>query len=170
MGSMGCDRVSWSAFEEALARVVVEYPERTFLVISCAARQTLYVQFAGVDEVRFPDEMTAQLSDLEDVDSASAEVLAEFGRLGFEKMPDRFGGMWQRDFEWPSMSQVAREVARAGVLRLRDVGGVESPAELTYRAWRDPQQFNPVGYEEPDWGEDNVLFPELGIRQIPCRK
>ena len=49
---------------------------------------------------------------------------------------------------------------RASTLRLRDIGGIESPDQLTYKAWRYPGRTPELEY---DSGDMNLHIPELGI-------
>ena len=49
---------------------------------------------------------------------------------------------------------------RASTLRLRDIGGIELPDNLTYQAWRYPGRTPEL---EHDSGDMNLHIPELGI-------
>lgn len=49
---------------------------------------------------------------------------------------------------------------RASTLRLRDIGGITSPDQLTYKAWRYPGRTPELEY---DSGDMNLHIPELGI-------
>lgn len=160
---------SWDDFEGSLVRTVLEMPERTQLVIAPLRRRSLFVQFSGIEEVGRPDTVIAQLSPRESADHFTDHYLAELERLGFTETEYRYGGLWQRELPWPMLSQVARDTASACLLRLRDVGGLASPDQLCYRAWRDPQRFESASYEDEDPGEDDVAFDDLGLLQVPMR-
>lgn len=49
---------------------------------------------------------------------------------------------------------------RASTLRLRDIGGITSPDNLIYQAWRYPGRTPEL---EHDSGDMNLYIPELGI-------
>ena len=58
------------------------------------------------------------------------------------------------------MSHVIWDTVRASTLRLRDIGGIELPDNLTYQAWRYPGRTPEL---EHDSGDMNLHIPELGI-------
>ena len=60
------------------------------------------------------------------------------------------------------MSHVIWDTVRASTLRLRDIGGIESPNQLTYKAWRYPSNSTK---NENDIGDKKLCIPELGIRR-----
>ncbi|WP_412728116.1 TY-Chap domain-containing protein [Arachnia propionica] len=79
-------------------------------------------------------------------------------QLGFTPSDD--GVTWQRRLPWPAMSRVIWDTVQASTLRLRDIGGIESPDQLTYKAWRYPSDSTK---NANDIGDKKLHIPELRI-------
>ena len=159
----------WDDFRAALERVLLNYEERVMLVISDQERESLLVQFFGLDEGRGQDCVVAQLGFRDTGDVFSSELVSQLEQLGFEEQYE-YGErwLWQRDLPWPTPSKAIAETVQACLLRLRDIGGMSGPERLQYRAWCYPEPPGPSGsFEGLDPGEDSVAFPSLGIAQQP---
>ena len=94
----------------------------------------------------------------EDMATFTPQQRDDLEQLGFTPSDD--GVTWQRRLPWPAMSHVIWDTVRASTLRLRDIGGIESPDQLTYKAWRYPSRTPDL---EHDPGDMDLHIPELGI-------
>ena len=79
--------------------------------------------------------------------------------LGFAPAKDG-STTWRQNLPWPTPSRTIMNTVRASTLRLRDIGGITSPDDLTYQAWRYPSRTPEL---EHDPGDMNLHIPELGI-------
>ena len=94
----------------------------------------------------------------EDMATFTPQQRDDLEQLGFT--PSEHGVTWQRRLPWPAMSHVIWDTVRASTLRLRDIGGIESPDQLTYKAWRYPSNSTK---NANDIGDKKLHIPELGI-------
>ena len=157
----------WDDFGVALRSVVMDFPPRTFLVISEQEHPELFVQFAGLDERSNSDKIIAELASRKNGDIFTPEQVSLLERWGFEELPEKYVRLWHRYLPWPTPSTVVADTVNACILRLRDIGGIPDPSRLQYRAWRDGEFPTPDAWWELDPGERSVSFPSLGIMQDP---
>ena len=127
---------------------------------------TPFVQFGGIYAFGHNTTMTAELSLL---NAGNQRVVftdaqqAEFRELGFA--PDEDGFTWKQELPWPTPSHIIRNVVRACVIRLRDIGGVDSPERLVYKAWSYPDYRDEIPEEERSVGTDELDLPTLGLQR-----
>ena len=72
----------WDDFRAALERVLLNYEERVMLVISDQERESLLVQFFGLDEGRGQDCVVAQLGFREGYSGIAPSVTSPLVNLG----------------------------------------------------------------------------------------
>jgi len=77
----------------------------------------------------------------------------------------QFGFTWKQELSWPTPSHIIRNVVRACVTRLRDIGGVDSPERLVYKAWSYPDYRDEIPEEERSVGTDELDLPTLGLQR-----
>ena len=117
----------------------------------------------GVDEIR------AEFSgeNVEDDRGVSTtftpEQRAFFTQAGFAVAKE--GLVWRREYPWPPPSHIIRNVARACVIRFRDIGDVDSPERLIYKAWSYPDYRDEIPEEERSVGTDELDLPSLGLQR-----
>lgn len=75
------------------------------------------------------------------------------------------GFTWKQELPWPTPSHIIRNVARACVIRLRDIGDVDSPERLVYKAWSYPDYRDEIPEEERSVGTDELDLPSLGLQR-----
>jgi hypothetical protein len=147
---------TWDELADDLAAALRTVRDRVFLIVLAAHDELAYVQFAGG-----PDHLDAEASGRHP--GAGVGLLADHG--------------WRvahpREVNWTSPLPVApttaelRGLADRCVAALRVAYGVKSPADLTYRAWREPEQAPPgvtwpqKRYDELDPGANPLTFPDL---------
>ena len=166
--------MQWDEFERNLFLKIMSFPFRTILIISSAERGVPFIQFGGIDAFntgRFAGgdtDMVAEFSGengRKDTVTFTEQQREEFRSLGFEPFGEE-ALTWGRNFTWPTPTKTIKEIVRACVIRLRDIGGIQSPDQLCYKAWRyseKPREFDDRFCEELDPGDDDLQLPELGI-------
>ena len=160
--------MTWSDFETRLFEMITDLPSRTVLIIGARDDQGKtglpFVQFAGLDALYGGNaDIIAEICGEnipKDMATFTPQQRDDLQQLGFTPSDD--GVTWQRRLPWPAMSHVIWDTVRASTLRLRDIGGIESPDQLTYKAWRYPSNSTK---NENDIGDKKLRIPELGIRR-----
>lgn len=146
----------WDAFTDDLVAALRTVRDRVFLIVAARHDDLAYVQFAGG-----PDDVAAEASGAHP--GARTGLLADHGW----QQPRRGEANWLSPLLVPVTTAELRALADRCVAALRVAYGVKSPADLTYRAWREPQAA-PRGvtwpkkrYDDLDPGEDPLRFPDL---------
>ena len=156
----------WQEFEVNLFSTITNFTARTFLNIGASDGQgktgVPIAQFDGIS-ARYGGntELVAAICGEnvpEDMATFTPQQRDDLEQLGFTPSDD--GVTWQRRLPWPAMSRIIWDTVRASTLRLRDIGGIESPDQLTYKAWRYPSRTPDL---EHDPGDMDLHIPELGI-------
>ena len=162
--------MSWDDFEKRLFSTVMAFPSHTILIVGMPDQAgkagTPFVQFGGIYAFGHNTTMTAELSLLNAGNQRVAFTdaqQAEFRELGFA--PDEDGFTWKQELPWPTPSHIIRNVVRACVIRLRDIGGVDSPERLVYKAWSYPDYRDEIPEEERSVGTDELDLPTLGLQR-----
>ena len=159
--------MTWSDFETRLFEMITDLPSRTVLIIGARDDQGKtglpFVQFAGLDALYGGNaDIVAEICG-ENVPKNMATFTAQqrndLERLGFAPAEDG-STTWRQNLPWPTPSRIIMNTVRASTLRLRDIGGITSPDQLTYKAWRYPDRTPEL---EHDSGDMNLHIPELGI-------
>ena len=158
----------WQEFEVHLFSTIINFTARTILIIGASNEQgktgVPFAQFAGINALYGGNaDIVAEICGEnvpKDMATFTAQQRNDLKRLGFTPSDD--GVTWQRRLPWPAMSHVIWDTVRASTLRLRDIGGIESPDQLTYKAWRYPSNSTK---NENDIGDKKLRIPELGIRR-----
>ena len=158
----------WQEFEVHLFSTIINFTARTILIIGASNEQgktgVPFAQFAGINALYGGNaDIVAEICGEnvpKDMATFTAQQRNDLERLGFTPSDD--GMTWQRRLPWPAMSHVIWDTVRASTLRLRDIGGIESPDQLTYKAWRYPSNSTK---NENDIGDKKLRIPELGIRR-----
>jgi hypothetical protein len=158
----------WQEFEVHLFSTIINFTARTILIIGASNEQgktgVPFAQFAGINALYGGNaDIVAEICGEnvpKDMATFTAQQRNDLERLGFTPSDD--GVTWQRRLPWPAMSHVIWDTVRASTLRLRDIGGIESPDQLTYKAWRYPSNSTK---NENDIGDKKLRIPELGIRR-----
>lgn len=156
----------WQEFEVHLFSTIINFTARTILIIGARDDQgktgVPFVQFAGINALYGGNtDLVAAICGEnvpEDMATFTPQQRDDLQQLGFTPSDD--GMTWQRRLPWPAMSHVIWDTVRASTLRLRDIGGIELPDNLTYQAWRYPGRTPEL---EHDSGDMNLHIPELGI-------
>ena len=158
----------WQEFEVHLFSTIINFTARTILIIGARDDQgktgVPFVQFAGINALYGGNaDIVAEICGEnipKDMATFTPQQRDDLQQLGFTPSDD--GVTWQRRLPWPAMSHVIWDTVRASTLRLRDIGGIESPDQLTYKAWRYPSNSTK---NENDIGDKKLRIPELGIRR-----
>ena len=158
----------WQEFEVHLFSTIINFTARTILIIGASNEQgktgVPFAQFAGINALYGGNtDLVAAICGEnvpEDMANFTPQQRDDLQQLGFTPSDD--GMTWQRRLPWPAMSHVIWDTVRASTLRLRDIGGIESPDQLTYKAWRYPSNSTK---NENDIGDKKLRIPELGIRR-----
>ena len=156
----------WQEFEVHLFSTIINFTARTILIIGASNEQgktgVPFAQFAGINALYGGNaDIVAEICGEnipKDMATFTPQQRDDLQQLGFTPSDD--GVTWQRRLPWPAMSHVIWDTVRASTLRLRDIGGIESPDQLTYKAWRYPDRTPEL---EHDSGDMNLHIPELGI-------
>ena len=158
----------WQEFEVHLFSTIINFTARTILIIGARDDQgktgVPFAQFAGINALYGGNaDIVAEICGEnipKDMATFTPQQRDDLQQLGFTPSDD--GMTWQRRLPWPAMSHVIWDTVRASTLRLRDIGGIESPDQLTYKAWRYPSNSTK---NENDIGDKKLRIPELGIRR-----
>ena len=158
----------WQEFEVNLFSTITNFTARTILIIGASNEQgktgVPFAQFAGINALYGGNaDIVAEICGEnipKDMATFTPQQRDDLQQLGFTPSDD--GVAWQRRLPWPAMSHVIWDTVRASTLRLRDIGGIESPDQLTYKAWRYPSNSTK---NENDIGDKKLRIPELGIRR-----
>ena len=158
----------WQEFEVHLFSTIINFTARTILIIGASNEQgktgVPFAQFAGINALYGGNaDLVAAICGENvpgDMATFTPQQRDDLQQLGFTPSDD--GMTWQRRLPWPAMSHVIWDTVRASTLRLRDIGGIESPDQLTYKAWRYPSNSTK---NENDIGDKKLCIPELGIRR-----
>ena len=158
----------WQEFEVNLFSTIINFTARTILIIGAQDDQgktgVPFAQFAGINALYGGNaDIVAEICGEnipKDMATFTPQQRDDLEQLGFTPSDD--GVTWQRRLPWPAMSHVIWDTVRASTLRLRDIGGIESPDQLTYKAWRYPSNSTK---NENDIGDKKLRIPELGIRR-----
>ena len=158
----------WQEFEVHLFSTIINFTARTILIIGAQDDQgktgVPFAQFAGINALYGGNaDIVAEICGEnipKDMATFTPQQRDDLQQLGFTPSDD--GMTWQRRLPWPAMSHVIWDTVRASTLRLRDIGGIESPDQLTYKAWRYPSNSTK---NENDIGDKKLRIPELGIRR-----
>lgn len=161
--------MTWSDFETRLFEMITDLPSRTVLIIGARDDQGKtglpFVQFAGLDALYGGNaDIVAEICGEnvpKDMATFTAQQRNDLERLGFTPAEDG-STTWRQNLPWPTPSRIIMNTVRASTLRLRDIGGIESPDQLTYKAWRYPSNSTK---NENDIGDKKLRIPELGIRR-----
>ena len=156
----------WQEFEVHLFSTIINFTARTILIIGASNEQgktgVPFAQFAGINALYGGNtDLVAAICGENvpgDMATFTPQQRDDLQQLGFTPSDD--GVTWQRRLPWPAMSHVIWDTVRASTLRLRDIGGIESPDQLMYKAWRYPDRTPEL---EHDSGDMNLHIPELGI-------
>ena len=70
-----------------------------------------------------------------------------------------------RGLPWLTPGHIIRNVVRACVIRLRDIGGVDFPERLVCKAWSYPDYRDEIPEEERSVGTDALDLPTLGLQR-----
>ena len=157
----------WQEFEVHLFSTIINFTARTILIIGASNEQgktgVPFAQFAGINALYGGNtDLVAAICGEnvpEDMATFTPQQRDDLQQLGFTPSDD--GMTWQRRLPWPAMSHVIWDTVRASTLRLRDIGGIESPDQLTYKAWRYPSNST----KNENDGDKKLRIPELGIRR-----
>ena len=150
----------WSDFETRLFEMITDLPSRTVLIIGARDDQGKtglpFVQFAGLDALYGGNaDIIAEICGEnvpKDMATFTAQQCNDLERLGFAPAEDG-STTWRQDLPWPTPSRIIMNTVRAS-------GGITSPDNLTYQAWRYPGRTPELEY---DSGDMNLHIPELGI-------
>ena len=161
--------MTWSDFETRLFEMITDLPSRTVLIIGARDDQGKtglpFVQFAGLDALYGGNaDIVAEICGEnipKDMATFTAQQRNDLERLGFAPAEDG-STTWRQNLPWPTPSRIIMNTVRASTLRLRDIGGITSPDQLTYKAWRYPSNSTK---NENDIGDKKLRIPELGIRR-----
>ena len=156
----------WQEFEVHLFSTIINFTARTILIIGAQDDQgktgVPFAQFAGINALYGGNaDIVVEICGEnipKDMATFTPQQRDDLQQLGFTPSDD--GMTWQRRLPWPAMSHVIWDTVRASTLRLRDIGGIESPDQLTYKAWRYPSRTPDL---EHDPGDMDLHIPELGI-------
>ena len=156
----------WQEFEVHLFSTIINFTARTILIIGASNEQgktgVPFAQFAGINALYGGNaDIVAEICGEnipKDMATFTPQQRDDLQQLGFTPSDD--GVIWQRRLPWPAMSHVIWDTVRASTLRLRDIGGIESPDQLTYKAWRYPSNSTK---NANDIGDKKLHIPELGI-------
>ena len=156
----------WQEFEVHLFSAIINFTARTILIIGARDDQgktgVPFAQFAGINALYGGNaDIVAEICGEnipKDMATFTPQQRDDLQQLGFTPSDD--GVTWQRRLPWPAMSHVIWDTVRASTLRLRDIGGIESPDQLTYKAWRYPSNSTK---NANDIGDKKLHIPELGI-------
>ena len=146
----------WDAFTDDLVAALRTVRDRVFLIVSARGDDLAYVQLAGG-----PDDIAAEASGAHP--GARTGLLADHGW----QPPRRGEANWLSPLLVPATTADLHTLAARCGAALRVAYGVKSPADLSYRAWREPQPA-PRGvtwpkkrFDDLDPGEDPLRFPDL---------
>ena len=157
----------WSDFETRLFEMITDLAARTILIIGARDDQgktgVPFVQFAGLNALYGGNaDIIAEICGEnvpKDMAIFTDQQRDDLENLGFAPAKDG-STTWRQNLPWPTPSRIIMNTVRASTLRLRDIGGIESPDQLTYKAWRYPDRTPEL---EHDSGDMNLHIPELGI-------
>ena len=157
----------WQEFEVHLFSTIINFTARTILIIGASNEQgktgVPFAQFAGINALYGGNaDIVAEICGEnvpKDMATFTAQQRNDLERLGFAPAEDG-STTWRQNLPWPTPSRVIMNTVRASTLRLRDIGGITSPDNLTYQAWRYPGRTPELEY---DSGDMNLHIPELGI-------
>ena len=157
----------WQEFEVHLFSTIINFTARTILIIGASNEQgktgVPFAQFAGINALYGGNaDIVAEICGEnipKDMATFTAQQRNDLERLGFTPAEDG-STTWRQNLPWPTPSRIIMNTVRASTLRLRDIGGIESPDQLTYKAWRYPDRTPEL---EHDSGDMNLHIPELGI-------
>ena len=159
----------WQEFEVHLFSTIINFTARTILIIGASNEQgktgVPFAQFAGINALYGGNaDIIAEICGEnipKDMATFTAQQRNDLERLGFTPAEDG-STTWRQNLPWPTPSRIIMNTVRASTLRLRDIGGIESPDQLTYKAWRYPSNSTK---NENDIGDKKLRIPELGIRR-----
>ena len=160
---------TWEDFESALTSVLLDLEEREMITIKLAGGEIPFIQFAGLGSLNGVDGLQAEFSaeNVKGDRGASTTFAPEqrsfFTQSGFAVAKE--GLVWRREYPWPTPSRTIRNVARACVIRLRDIGDVDSPERLIYKAWSYPDYRDEIPEEERSVGTDELDLLSLGLQR-----
>lgn len=157
----------WQEFEVHLFSTIINFTARTILIIGASNEQgktgVPFTQFAGINALYGGNaDIVAEICGEnvpKDMATFTAQQRNDLERLGFAPAEDG-STTWRQNLPWPTPSRIIMNTVRASTLRLRDIGGITSPDQLTYKAWRYPGRTPELEY---DSGDMNLHIPELGI-------
>lgn len=157
----------WQDFEANLFSTIANFTARTVLIIGLPSEHgrtgVPFVQFAGINALYGGN--TNLIAEIcgenvpKDMAIFTPQQRDELKQLGFTPFEEEIP--WQKELPWPTTSHIIWNTVRASTLRLRDIGGIESPDLLVYKAWRYPN--NSDTEPDRDIGDKNLHIPELGI-------
>ena len=157
----------WQEFEVHLFSTIINFTARTILIIGAQDDQgktgVPFAQFAGINALYGGNaDIVVEICGEnipKDMATFTAQQRNDLERLGFAPAEDG-STTWRQNLPWPTPSRIIMNTVRASTLRLRDIGGITSPDQLTYKAWRYPGRTPELEY---DSGDMNLHIPELGI-------
>lgn len=150
----------WDGFEQRLATTLRSVTEGVRVVIASGSEPRRYVQLAGE-----PGRIDAEAPGADVVTDADESVL---DAAGWEA-PGVAQPSWTLSLQAPALTAEQHGTARQCVRALRYAYGVESPDDLCYRAWREPETIPPgqtwsaEQVERTDPGERALRLPTLGV-------
>ena len=161
--------MSWNDFGERLQRALREVTDRSVLIVAAAAELGAgYVQFIGVDDLLVAEASGPEFVTGVATHTAEQPIMLAAGWVA----PTRPQPNWSFDLALPALTSEYAELAGRCVTALRDVFGIAEPEVLTYRAWREPEQqppgvtWPPERFDQLDPGENPLILPSLGLRQV----
>ncbi|MDO5065922.1 MAG: hypothetical protein Q4D96_01415 [Propionibacteriaceae bacterium] len=158
----------WDDFKARFMRAVMQLTDRSYLVLVNPETGQFTVQMTADEDILY---IHCSIQRLNLDDPAVTSRLYELGWDDKHRYsePDYF---WGRSLDLPAMSTAYQRLADDCVATMREVQGIASPAQLRYKAWREPERI-PDGqlyYEEDlealDPGEKPMLL-DLGIQAEP---
>lgn len=147
--------LTWPEFEQRLTAVLTELSDRCFLGLTTPDNE--FAQFLVADTWAY-----VQVSRRRMVDGTTEGILR---RCGFT-LPATQSGYWNCHITLPAPHADWALLARAAIGVIRDLFGVQDPAELTYQARREPEpkpSFFKRSKAPLDPGQDRIELPALGL-------
>ena len=167
-------QISWTQFENRLARALMHASDRVHIVLIpevSTENMTQYLHYivsdtAIVCELRLPPQ-TRNVSSVYESSAISAMV-----NQGWQQSNEN--EVYSRHLSLPTYSSTYASLAAQSIHILRDILQISEPTSLTYYAWRAPEELEEGRYysaeevDELDEGED-PLEVDLGIEMASRR-
>lgn len=160
--------MDWNDFQSRLHRTLRDVTDRCFLIVG-AVGDGGYVQFSGL-----ADTLSAEASGPEFVAGPATHTTDDPTMLAAGwTAPTRSQPNWSAELTLPALTSEYAALADRCVIALRDVFHITGPADLGYRAWREPElqppgvTWQPERFDALDPGENPLPMPELGVAPQP---